>query len=233
MWALLTTTIAAAFADSINPIAIAQQILLQSISRKKWHIWGFIIGIALTNFAFGMIVYFGFADYIRSAYQSLAIHYPNFLAWASLIIGILLLIYIVYSLYSIWLKNKKRAEPSDNKDKENNKQVTNPGFWKLFGLGIVSCAMELTSALPYIAYIAILIQSNLSGITVISILIFYNLLFSWPLIVLYFASVYYERYFTRIYTKLMTLMDIILTYVLPVAIFILGIGLTLFGMLKI
>lgn len=228
MWALLTTTIAAAFADSINPIAIAQQILLQSISRKKWHIWGFIIGIALTNFAFGMIVYFGFADYIRSAYQSLTIHYPNFLAWASLIIGILLLIYIVYSLYARWLKNKKRDVSSDNKNKENNKQVTNPGFWKLFGLGIVSCAMELTSALPYIAYIA-----NLSSFTVISILILYNVLFSWPLIVLYFASVYYERYFTRIYTRLMTLMDIILTYVLPVAIFILGVGLTLFGMLQI
>lgn len=233
MWALLTTTVAAAFADSINPIAIAQQILLQSISRKKWHIWGFIIGIALTNFAFGMIVYFGFADYIRSAYQSMSINYPNFLAWVSLIIGIMLLIYIIYSLYTRWLKKKKRDDLSDTKDKKNNKQVSNPGFWKLFGLGIISCVMELTSAFPYIAYIAILIQANLSSFTVISNLIFYNVLFSWPLIVLYFASVYYERYFTRIYTRLMTLMDVILTYVLPIAIFILGIGLTLFGMLQI
>lgn len=35
MWTLLTTTVAAALADSINPIAIAQQMLLQSVSRKK------------------------------------------------------------------------------------------------------------------------------------------------------------------------------------------------------
>lgn len=233
MWALLTTTIAAAFADSLNPIAIAQQILLQSISRKKWHIWGFILGISLTNFTFGMVIYFGFADIIRSTYQSLTDRFPDFLAWVSLTVGMLLLIYTVYSLYTRWLKKKNKPNYPENKDQQISKQVKNPSFWKLFGLGILSCAMELTSALPYIAYIAIVVQANLSSAVVISILVFYNILFSWPLIVLYFASVYYERYFTRIYTRLMTLMDIILTYVLPVAIFILGVGLTLFGMLQI
>lgn len=233
MWALLTTTVAAAFADSLNPIAISQQILLQSVSRKKWHIWGFIIGIFLTNFTFGMLIYFGFADILRSTYQSLTDLFPNILAWVSLTIGILILIYTVYSLYTKWLKKKNKQKFPKKEDQQINKQGKNPGFWKLFGLGMVSCAMELTSALPYIAYITIVIQADLSSVVVISILVFYNILFSWPLIVLYFASVYYEKYFSRIYTRLMALMDIILTYFLPMAILIIGIGLTLFGIFQI
>lgn len=205
MWTLLTTTVAAALADSINPIAIAQQMLLQSVSRKKKHIWGFIIGIAITNFTFGLIVYFGFADFIRSVFQFLSVRYPDFLAWVSLISEIFLLMYVGYSLYTKWLKNEKMDGLSDNKDRKNNKKIRNAGFWKLFGLGIVSCAMELTSALPYMTYIAFIIQANFSSAAIISMLIFYNIIFSLPLIVLYFASLYYERYFTRIYTRLMVL----------------------------
>ena len=39
MWFLLGTTLTASFFDSLNPSAIAQQMLLQAMVKKKRHIW--------------------------------------------------------------------------------------------------------------------------------------------------------------------------------------------------
>ncbi len=42
MWLLLGTTITTSFFDSLNPSAIAQQMLLQAMVKKKRHIWFFM-----------------------------------------------------------------------------------------------------------------------------------------------------------------------------------------------
>lgn len=46
MWLLLGTTITASFFDSLNPSAIAQQMLLQAMVKQKRHTLYFILGIA-------------------------------------------------------------------------------------------------------------------------------------------------------------------------------------------
>ena len=61
MWLLLGTTITASFFDSLNPSAIAQQMLLQAMVKQKRHTLYFILGIGTANLAMGLAVYYGIA----------------------------------------------------------------------------------------------------------------------------------------------------------------------------
>ena len=61
MWLLLGTTITASFFDSLNPSAIAQQMLLQAMVKQKRHTLYFILGIGTANLAMGLAIYYGIA----------------------------------------------------------------------------------------------------------------------------------------------------------------------------
>lgn len=54
MWILLGTVITTSFFDSLNPSAIAEQMLLQAMVKNKRHIWFFILGIGTANLALGL-----------------------------------------------------------------------------------------------------------------------------------------------------------------------------------
>lgn len=64
MWFLLGTTLTASFFDSLNPSAIAQQMLLQAMVKKKRHIWFFICGIGTANLIMGLAIYYGIATWV-------------------------------------------------------------------------------------------------------------------------------------------------------------------------
>ena len=59
---LIVTTILASAADSVNPVAITQQFVLQGMVRKRQHIWFFIAATFLTNLACGMLAYCGLLE---------------------------------------------------------------------------------------------------------------------------------------------------------------------------
>ena len=50
--------------DSLNPSAIAQQMLLQAMVKKKRHIWFFICGIGTANLIMGLAIYYGIATWV-------------------------------------------------------------------------------------------------------------------------------------------------------------------------
>lgn len=52
------------FFDSLNPSAIAQQMLLQAMVKKKRHIWFFICGIGTANLIMGLAIYYGIATWV-------------------------------------------------------------------------------------------------------------------------------------------------------------------------
>ena len=64
MLLLLGTTVTASFFDSLNPSAIAQQMLLQAMVKHKRHIWFFIAGIGTANLLLGLAIYYGIATWI-------------------------------------------------------------------------------------------------------------------------------------------------------------------------
>jgi hypothetical protein len=75
-------------------------------------------------------------------------------------------------------------------DKQNVKvRIKSVSPLSLTLLGIVATASELTSALPYFAFLAILFNYQLSVLSVAGILALYNFIYSLPLIILYFVYI--------------------------------------------
>ena len=59
MLSLTIITITTSAIDSLNPVAITQQFVLQGLVKKRHHIWFYIMATAIVNFIVGMFVYFG------------------------------------------------------------------------------------------------------------------------------------------------------------------------------
>lgn len=89
MLLLLGTTITASFFDSLNPSAIAQQMLLQAMVKNKRHIWLFIMGIGSANFVMGLAIYYGIAAWVSSILTEMARAYPQHICRGAMIAGIL------------------------------------------------------------------------------------------------------------------------------------------------
>ena len=87
MLVLLGTTFTASFLDSLNPSAIAQQMLLQAMVRNKRHIWFFIFGIGFTNLILGLAVYYGIAAWVAQLLARLTEAYPIYIHGAELAAG--------------------------------------------------------------------------------------------------------------------------------------------------
>lgn len=91
MWFLLGTTLTASFFDSLNPSAIAQQMLLQAMVKKKRHIWFFICGIGTANLIMGLAIYYGIATWVSKFPTKIVNAYPLYVYGAAAIGGIVLL----------------------------------------------------------------------------------------------------------------------------------------------
>ncbi len=90
MLILLGTTITASFFDSLNPSAIAQQMLLQAMVKNKRYIWLFISGIALANLAMGLGIYYGVVKWVSRLLVKLTAEYPLYVYGTELGIGLIL-----------------------------------------------------------------------------------------------------------------------------------------------
>ena len=91
MWFLLGTTLTASFFDSLNPSAIAQQMLLQAMVKKKRHIWFFISGIGTANLIMGLAIYYGIATWVSKFLTKIVNAYPLYVYGVAAIAGIALL----------------------------------------------------------------------------------------------------------------------------------------------
>lgn len=85
MWFLLGTTLTASFFDSLNPSAIAQQMLLQAMVKKKRHIWFFICGIGTANLIMGLAIYYGIATWVSKFLTKIVNAYPLYVYGAAAI----------------------------------------------------------------------------------------------------------------------------------------------------
>jgi len=223
MGTVFITTIIASLADSLNPVAITQQMVLQSSTRKKHDILAYIFGIGITNFIFGLIVYFGLADIVLNTIDFIEVNYPSAFPIAAIFIGTLLIGYISYSRL---IKDRKESSEKEHLYSKDEKSLS---VWSLFGIGVISCVMELTSALPYLAYLTFLIQVELNPVVSIVILIIYNILFNLPLILLYGLSIYFDKYLVKIYARFQQIVAFLIKYIVPLIVVGLSIVLILWG----
>lgn len=156
---ILGVTVGAGLLDSLNPIAIAQQFILQSVTEQRHGILAYIFGIGLTNFIFGLLFYFGLSQLLRGMFESIQANYPLTLPMSAMIAGLSLVIYTLYQAYKLWrTKNSEVAEGTSTEETLPDRKLSTV---QLFGIGVASCLAELTSALPYIAYLTYLISQDI------------------------------------------------------------------------
>ena len=189
--AALTTS----FFDSLNPSAIAQQMVLQAMVKKKKHTWFFILGISLANVLLGLARYPAPVRILETG-----------AGLACLLLG------------GRMLLRAHRSQPEEPGEAKQPRYGLGPA--SLFLLGAAFCMVELTSALPYFGFLAFLSSYQLALPGVLAMILLYTLVYAAPLILLYFA--YNRLRGTALIERLERVLGRVSAYILPAAVVLLG-----------
>lgn len=214
MLVLLGTALSASFVDSLNPSAIAQQMLLQAMVKKKKHIWFFISGIGLANYVLGLAVYYGVIEWVTKLFLSLTAKYPFYVYGAEIAVAVICA--VVGIILIIKTKHAQTAEHQNDV-----KTPTSLAPLSLFVMGAAFCAVELTSALPYFGFLTMLATYKLSLPLVIVFILIYCFIYVLPLILLYFG--YNRLQGTKAVKMLERVLGKISAYIVPVVLTGLGV----------
>lgn len=158
MWFLIGTTITASFFDSLNPSAIAQQMLLQAMVKNKRHIWFFIFGIAFANLAMGLAVYYGIAMWISRLIANIMEIGARYVYGAALGLGLFSLASGIRLIVNV---KRRNGGNETNNGISNGKPPAHISPLSLFFMRAAFCAVELTSAFPYFGFLAVLTNYHL------------------------------------------------------------------------
>lgn len=203
---LILTTIITSAADSLNPVAITQQFVLQSLVKKPKHIWFFILATGVTNFTGGLMVYYGLVAIVSTLFTTVLLTHQQNLLILELITGIMMLILACYvvldqrikcAIYKGQLQNEDNQEMKDQQIIAEKIKSVSP--IALIVLGVLATITELATALPYFAFLAVLLNYKLTFLQVISILLLYNFIYSSPLMMLYFIYRKKQVLFDKLY----------------------------------
>ncbi len=222
MWLLLGTTITASFFDSLNPSAIAQQMLLQAMVKQKRHTLYFILGIGTANLAMGLAIYYGVAAWASVLLKKFTDAYPQYVYGAAVAAGLL----CAAGGIRLIVKTARNTKCSCIEDAAKTSIRLSP--FSLFGMGAVFCGVELTSAFPYFGFIAMLSGYVLSFPLVLFFVLLYDFIYVLPLLLLYFG--YNRLRGTAGIQRLEHLLGKVSVYIVPVVLELLGILLLVYGL---
>jgi cytochrome c biogenesis protein CcdA len=207
MFGLLVSTILTSAADSLNPIAITQQFVLQGMVKKPKHIWYFILPTGITNLIGGFLAYFGLAAFAGNFFKGVIEKYGQIVFTCELILGVVFLIGVCYLIQNINIQVlEKQLQSMNDGGKGNDEEgeviskIKSVSPLALVALGVGATLSELTTALPYFAFLAILLNYELTFIQAAFILIVYNIIYTAPLIILYFVYSKAQDKFDQFYT---------------------------------
>lgn len=208
MWGLLLSTILTSAADSLNPFAITQQFVLQGMVKRTKHIWYFIIPTGVTNLIGGFLAYFGLVAFIGNFFGKLVEIYGQVIFTAELILGIAFLVGVGFLVQGNKIESLKEQiqslksnGQSGNGDDESKvaSKIKSVSPMALMALGVGATISELTTALPYFAFLAILFNYQLTFFQVAIILVLYNTIYTLPLMILYFVYTKAQDKFDYLY----------------------------------
>ncbi len=206
MWGLFLSTIVTSAADSLNPIGITQQFVLQGMVKKPKHILYFIIPTGVTNLIGGFLAYYGLVILLERFMGRLVDQYGQIMFTAELILGIAFLVAAGMMIQNNKIESlrkqikKLNAEANAESDEqEAARRIKAVSPLALVALGVGATISELTTAFPYFAFLAILLNYQLTLLQVTLILIVYNMIYTLPLIILYFIYRKAQDMFDRLY----------------------------------
>lgn len=206
MWELIIPTIVTSTADSFNPIAITQQFVLQGMVKKPKHIWYFIVPTGITNLLGGYFAYYGLIHLISIFFNRIIEKYGQILFISEFLLAIALFIFVGYLIQSNRVKKQLNELNLGEQNNDENTEVKVASKIKsvspmaLVALGVGATISELTTALPYFAFLAIIFKYQLSFLQLSFILILYNIIYTLPLMILYFIYIKAQGKFDQIYT---------------------------------
>lgn len=205
MIGLIITTIFTSAADSLNPVAITEQFILQGMVKKPKHIWFFILATSITNFIGGLMAYYGLVAIISNIFDFILKKLVPQIYIIELIIGIVALILVLYFVLNEKIKKNNNNEETKNKNSiedeklQISKKIKSVSPFSLFILGVIATITELATAFPYFAFLAVLLNYEVSLLSVIIILLIYNFIYSSPLMILYFIYIKKQDLFEEFY----------------------------------
>ena len=204
MGGLVITTILTSAVDSLNPVAITQQFVLQGMVKKPKHIWFFILATMITNFMGGILAYFGLITVFSNTIKFAIERFGQNLYVIEFIAGIIILILAFFSILHQkvmkLMEGKETTQNSEDDEKQQvSKKIRSVTPFSLAVLGVIATIAELSTALPYFAFLAVVVNYDLSTVTLIVILLIYNIIYSSPLMILYFIYRWKQELFERVY----------------------------------
>lgn len=221
---LIVTMIATSSVDSLNPIGITQQFILQGMVKKPRHIWYFILTTGVVNMIFGYLVYYGVMVLINNGLRHVMENHGLIVYLLELMVGLLVLMWagrVIIQKVAV-IKNKDGASTQEAEDEQIRTKIRAVTPLALIGVGIVSTVSELTSAIPYFSFLAVFVNYKLSFFMVTVILVFYNIIYMLPFMIMYFIYIISKKHFDRLYDFFRKCFKSILEIAIPIVCFIIG-----------
>lgn len=219
MLVLLGATLSTSFIDCLNPTAIAQQMLLQAMVKRKRHALFFIFGIGIANYLLGLAVYYGVLSWVTQLVREAAARFPAYTYGAEAAAG---LVCAAIGIFMIRRTRRSSAEAADE-----TKTPTSLTPLSLFLMGAVFCGLELTSALPYFGFLAVLAGYGLGFPYVAVFLLLYDFIYILPLLLVYWG--YNRLRGTAFITRLERVLGRVAAYVVPIVLTVAGVFLLVHG----
>ncbi len=227
MFVLLGATIAASFVDSLNPTAIVQQMFLQAAVNNKRNTLYFVLGIGLANVALGLAIYYGIVSWVSHLLAVLTGRYPLPMYGSEVVLGTICLILGIY----LTARTHRANAASGYETLETATPPAQLTPASLFIMGAGFCFLELTSALPYFGFLALLAGYDLIFPAVLAFIMFYSFIYAFPLIVVYAA--YNRLQGTALIRKIESVLGKISAYIVPVVVGLLGAYLLVNGVIAL
>ena len=223
---LIITLLATSSVDSLNPIGITQQFVLQGMLKKPRHIWYFILTTAAVNMIFGYLVYYGVIGTINLLFSFLLRKYTLLFLSLEIFFGLCLVLFSVgWLLKKIKLNRQNRLSKGDTQASEKNEIKAKIKYvtpLALINIGIISTVSELTSAVPYFAFLSVLITYHFSFGLLTLVLICYNIIYIAPFVLLYVIYILSKAKFDRVYAFFRKRCSTLLGYSIPFLLFIIA-----------
>jgi len=163
---LLGPIVLIGLADSINPATIALAVLVAAGERPRSRLLAFTLGTGLTYFAGGLILTLGPAALLKT----LAQHRPDTRTYiAAIVVGVVALGVAAW----VWRQSSETV---------TKRLPTNLGTRGAFGLGAGMTLVDLPTALPYFAAIALIVAASLSVAAKVTLLAAFNVAYIAPLL---------------------------------------------------
>jgi cytochrome c biogenesis protein CcdA len=187
MISLIITLTLLGLLDSLNPATIIAMVFLLSTTQPLPRTTSFLFGVGVTYFICGLLVHLGFSsvfDYIQ-----------NFLAstWGYVVRALLGIVLVVTSL---WLYYRKSGA--------NTKTPTAIYPVATFIFGFTSTLSDMPTAFPYLVALERVSAANTNLIPTLFLLLYYNILYTLPALILLFSYLLAKRHAAAIIETIKT-----------------------------